>query len=90
MTRFVECVKLKKHAKGLDKPPYPGAFGQKIYDMISKEAWQLWLEHQTMLINEFRLSMLDPKAREFLRQETEKFLFGEGSAKPAGYVPPQV
>lgn len=88
MTHQVNCLKLKKNAQGLDRPPYPGELGQKIYDSISEEAWQMWLEHQTMLINEFRLSMLDPKAREFLKQEMEKFLFGEGSAKPGGYVPP--
>lgn len=87
--RIIECVKLKKQAEGLARPPYPGALGQRIYDQISEEAWQMWLEHQTMLINELRLSMLDPKAREFLRTEMEKFLFGSGSDKPAGYVPPE-
>lgn len=86
---MVDCVKLKKKAEGLSRPPYPGELGKKIYDHISAEAWQMWLAHQTMLINEFRLSMIDPKAREFLRTEMEKFLFGEGSAKPAGYVPPK-
>jgi Fe-S cluster biosynthesis and repair protein YggX len=65
----------------------PGELGKKIYENISKEAWQLWLNHQTMLINEYRLSMLDPKSRDFLMQEMDKFLFGEGSDKPAGYVP---
>lgn len=87
--RIIDCVKLKKKAEGLPRPPYPGPLGEKIYNSISEEAWQMWLAHQTMLINEFRLSMLDPKAREFLRTEMEKFLFGEGSAKPAGYVPPE-
>jgi len=87
MTRYVMCAKLKKEAPALSSPPYPGPFGQKIYETISEEAWQLWLDHQTMLINEFRLSMIDPKARTFLREETEKFLFGEGSAKPQGFVP---
>jgi Fe-S cluster biosynthesis and repair protein YggX len=89
MTRYIDCAKLKKNAPALSLPPYPGPFGQKIYETISEEAWQLWLEHQTMLINEFRLSMMDPKARAFLREETEKFLFGEGSTKPAGFVPPE-
>lgn len=89
MTRFVDCAKLKTKAEGLPRPPYPGELGQKIYETISEEAWQMWLAHQTMLINEFRLSMIDPKARDFLRQEMEKFLFGDGSAKPAGYVPPE-
>ena len=89
MTRFVECQKLKKQAYGLEQPPYPGELGKKIYETISTEAWETWLGQQTMLINEFRLSMLDPKAREFLRNEMEKFLFGEGSAKPSGYTPPE-
>lgn len=87
MTHRVHCAKLKQEAEGLDRPPYPGELGQKIYESISNEAWQLWLNHQTMLINEYRLSMLDPKAREFLKQEMQKFLFEEGSAKPAGFIP---
>lgn len=87
MTHIVNCIKLKKSAPGLPRPPYPGELGQKIYDSISEEAWQMWLAHQTMLINEFRLSMLDPKAREFLKTEMEKFLFEGGSATPPGYVP---
>lgn len=87
MTRTVYCVKLKKTAEGLAHPPLPGAIGQKVYENISSEAWQLWLKHQVMLINEYRLSMIDPKSRQFLMQEMDKFLFGEGSEKPAGYVP---
>jgi Fe-S cluster biosynthesis and repair protein YggX len=89
MTRYVECQKLKKKAYGLTQPPYPGELGKKIYETISAEAWEMWLGHQTMLINEFRLSMLDAKARDFLRNEMDKFLFGEGSAKPGGYTPPE-
>jgi Fe-S cluster biosynthesis and repair protein YggX len=89
MTRYVDCTKLKKHAEGLNQPPYPGELGKKIYEHISAEAWQLWVKHQTMLINEYRLSMIDPKAREFLAKEMENFLFGEGSQKPEGYVPPK-
>ncbi len=83
------CAKLEKQAEGLNYPPYPGELGKKIYETISQEAWQQWLAHQTMLINEYRLSMLDPKAREFLVVEMEKFLFGKGSDKPAGFVPPE-
>ena len=85
--QLIYCVKLKKQATRLKQPPMPGAIGQKIYEHISQEAWQLWLNHQTMLINEYRLSMIDPKAKQFLLTEMEKFLFGEGSEKPAGYVP---
>lgn len=86
-TRFVFCAKLKKEAEGLANPPLPGELGKRIYENISAEAWQDWLKHQTMLINEYRLSMIDPKSRAFLMQEMEKFLFGDGSEKPAGYVP---
>ena len=89
MTRLVECAKLKKSAPGLERQPYPGELGKKIYETISAEAWQMWLAHQTMLINEFRLSMIDAKAREFLVKEMDQFLFGEGGTKLAGYVPPQ-
>jgi Fe-S cluster biosynthesis and repair protein YggX len=87
MIHTVQCVKLKKEAAGLTNPPLPGKLGEKIYKQISHEAWQLWLSHQTMLINEYRLSMIDPKARTFLLQEMENFLFGSGSNKPSGYVP---
>lgn len=87
MTHRVHCVKLNKEAEGLAQPPLPGELGIKVYEQISKEAWQLWLAHQTMLINEYRLSMIDPKARTFLMQELEKFLFGAGSDKPEGYTP---
>ena len=87
MTRMIQCQKLGKEAEGFEFAPYPGELGKKIYEHISKEAWQLWLNHQTMLINEYRLSMLDPKARAFLATEMEKFLFGGGSAAPAGYTP---
>lgn len=89
MPRTIYCQKLQKEAEGLDYPPYPGDLGKKIYLNISKEAWQQWLARQTMFINEYRLNMLDPKAREFLATEMEKFLFGGDSQTPAGYVPPQ-
>ena len=87
MARTVNCIKLGKESDGLDFAPYPGELGQRIFDAVSKEAWQQWLAHQTMLINENRLSPLDPEARKFLEGEMEKYFFGEGSAKPAGYVP---
>ncbi|MDZ7751863.1 MAG: oxidative damage protection protein [Gammaproteobacteria bacterium] len=77
MTRNVQCVKLGREAEGLPKPPYPGELGQRIYDNISREAWQGWMQHQTMLINEYRLSVVDPEARKFLEKEMKKFLFGE-------------
>jgi Fe-S cluster biosynthesis and repair protein YggX len=88
MSRTVNCVKLGREAEGLDFPPWPGELGQRIYESISKEAWQLWVQHQTMIINEYRLNAMDPKAREMIATEMEKFLFGSGSEKPEGYVPP--
>lgn len=87
MPRTVKCVVLGAEAEGLDKPPYPGELGQRIYENVSKEGWQRWVRHQTMLINEYRLSPIEPKARKFLVAEMEKFFFGEGSQKPSEYVP---
>jgi len=88
MPNTVHCVKLDKDAEGLDRAPYPGDLGQRILENVSKEAWQLWLQHQTMLINENRLVPIEPKAREFLVGEMEKFFFGEGSDVPQGFVAP--
>ncbi|PSQ90841.1 MAG: oxidative damage protection protein [Proteobacteria bacterium SW_6_67_9] len=89
MANTVYCVKLGREAEALDRPPYPGELGQRIQAHVSKEGWQMWLDHQTMLINEMRLTPVDPKARQFLEQEMEKFFFGEGSQRPEGYVPPE-
>jgi len=88
MSRTVHCSKLQREAEGLVRAPYPGPLGQRIFEEISHEAWREWLAHQTMLINENRLSPLDPKTRAFLADEMEKFLFGDGAEKPAGYVSP--
>ena len=88
MARMVHCAKSGQEAEGLDYVPYPGELGQRIYDRISKQSWQEWVGHQTMLINEYRLTPIDPKARKFLEEEMEKFLFGGGSDRPADYVDP--
>ena len=88
MTRMVNCVKLGKEAEGLERITYPGDLGKRIFDNVSKEAWQQWMQHQTMLINENRLSPIEPKARKFLEEQMEKFFFGEGVETPAGFVPP--
>jgi Fe-S cluster biosynthesis and repair protein YggX len=88
MSRTVKCVKLGKEAEGLDALTYPGELGRRIFEHVSKEAWQLWLRHQTMLINENRITPVDPKARKFLEQEMEKFFFGGGSTLPGGFVSP--
>ncbi len=79
MTRTVYCQKLKCETEGLERPPWPGELGQRIYDHIGKQAWQQWLAHQTMLINENRLSPVDPAARKLLAGEMERFLFGDGA-----------
>lgn len=88
MPNTVHCVKLDKDAEGLDRAPYPGDLGQRILENVSKEAWQLWLQHQTMLINENRLVPIEPKARAFLEGEMEKFFFSGGSDLPQGFVAP--
>lgn len=89
MSRIVNCVMLGREAEGLDRPTYPGPLGQRIFENVSKEAWQLWLRQQTMLINEYRLTPIEPKARKFLEEEMEKFFFGSGASVPEGYVPPK-
>ena len=87
MGRTVDCVKLKKEAEGLDRPTYPGELGQKIFDNVSKEAWQQWLQHQTMLINEYRLSPIDPKSRTFLEEQMYKFFFEDEAEVPPDFRP---
>jgi len=88
MPRTVNCALLGKEAEGLDYLTYPGDLGQRVYENVSKEAWQRWLAHQTMLINEYRLTPIEPEARKFLETEMQKFFFGEGSAAPKEFVPP--
>jgi Fe-S cluster biosynthesis and repair protein YggX len=87
MARTVNCIMLKEEAEGLDFAPYPGELGQRIYENVSKQAWQRWVNHQTMLINEYRLTPIEPEARKFLETEMEKFFFGEGSSVPKEFVP---
>jgi Fe-S cluster biosynthesis and repair protein YggX len=85
---MVQCIKLGCEAEGLDLPPYPGELGKRLWQQVSKQAWQDWLRQQTMLINENRLSMADPAARKYLAQQMEQHFFGEGADRAAGYVPP--
>ncbi|HTP39797.1 MAG TPA: oxidative damage protection protein [Steroidobacteraceae bacterium] len=87
MSRMVQCALLKSQEPGLDRPPYPGPLGQRIFEQVSKEGWARWLKHQVMLINEYRLTPVDPKARKFLETEMEKYFFGSGSDAPADYKP---
>ena len=88
MARVVQCAHLKKEADGHGLRALSRRLGKRIYNEISKEAWQLWLKHQTMLVNENRLNLADQRARQYLARQMELFLFGEGGDKPAGYVPP--
>ena len=88
MARTVQCVKLGREAEGLDFAPYPGELGKRIYETISKEAFEQWKRHQTMLVNENRLNLADARARQYLARQMEQFLFGGDADKPAGYVPP--
>ena len=89
MTRTVQCVVLKSEAPGLERVPYPGPLGQRIYESVSREGWARWVKHQVMLLNEYRLSPIEPKARKFLEAEMEKYFFGPGSAAPAEFKPPE-
>lgn len=89
MTRTVHCVRLDRDAEGLDFAPWPGELGTRIYNEISKQAWQEWLAYQTKLINENRISPMDPKARKFLAEQMRKFLFGDDAEMPPGFVEPE-
>jgi Fe-S cluster biosynthesis and repair protein YggX len=88
MSRTVYCKKTGIETEGLDFAPWPGELGRRVFEHIGKAAWGEWLTHQTMLINENRLSPLDPKHRTFLQDEMQKFLFEGGADKPEGYSPP--
>ena len=88
MARTVQCVYLKREAEGLDFTVYPGELGKRIYDNVSKEAFEAWKKHQTMLVNENRLNLADARARQYLARQMESFFFGGGAEQPAGYVPP--
>jgi len=85
--RLVNCKLLNEELPGLLFQTYPGELGKKVFDNISQDAWKKWMSHQTMLINEHRLSPLEPKHRKFLEGEMEKFFFGGGSEIPEGYIP---
>lgn len=89
MTRTVFCRKYQKEMEGLDMPPYPGAKGQDLFEHVSKQAWQDWMKHQTMLINEKHLNLMDKNNRQYLAEQMEKFLSGEDYERAEGYVPPE-
>ena len=88
MARMVQCVKLKREAEGLDAPPYPGELGVRIWQNVSKQAWAQWVETQTRLVNENRLNLADIRARKYLAQQMESYLFDDADVEAHGYVPP--
>jgi Fe-S cluster biosynthesis and repair protein YggX len=89
MPRMVNCVKLGREAEGVKWKPFNDELGQRIFDNVSQEAWKLWLEHSKMLINEYRLDLMSPRAQQILKEQAEKYFFGEGAQLPPDYVPPK-
>lgn len=89
MSRMVKCVKLGREAPGVKWKPWTDELGQRIYDNVSQEAWQMWLEHSKMLINEYRLDLMSQRAQQILREQCEQFFFGEGAQPPPDYAPPK-
>jgi Fe-S cluster biosynthesis and repair protein YggX len=87
MSRLVHCIKLGREAESLDKPPFKGPLGQRVYDSVSKEAWKAWIEHSKMLVNEYRLDLTSEQGQKIWMTECEKYFFGEGSAAPPDFVP---
>ncbi|HMR63399.1 MAG TPA: oxidative damage protection protein [Anaerolineae bacterium] len=87
MTRMVQCVKLGRELPGLEKPPFPGELGDRIFEHISQQAWQMWVEHQVLLINHYGLVLADPNHRKFLAEQLEEFFFGEDAQMPEGWTP---
>ncbi|MDG1012885.1 MAG: oxidative damage protection protein [Luminiphilus sp.] len=87
MTRMVFCKHFGKELEGLERPPLPGPKGQKIFEQVSKKAWQAWQAEQTMLINEKQLSLMDPEARKYLQDQMDKYLSGENHDRAEGFVP---
>jgi Fe-S cluster biosynthesis and repair protein YggX len=85
---MVNCVKLGRELPGLDKPPFPGSLGQRIYEHISREAYNLWPAQATVIINHYGLSLGDPNAQKILMQQMEEFFFGENARMPEGWTPP--
>src|SRR6204780_1429593 len=87
--RMVKCVKFGREMPGLDRVPWKGDIGKRVYDNVSKEAWKLWVEHSKMLMNEYRLNPLDPNSLKIMEDQMEQFFFGEGSKLPESYVAPK-
>jgi Fe-S cluster biosynthesis and repair protein YggX len=88
-TRMVHCVKFDRDLPGLDRPPWKGDLGKRVYENVSKDAWKLWIEHSKMVMNEYRLNPLDPSSQKIMEEQMEQFFFGEGAKLPEGYVAPR-
>jgi Fe-S cluster biosynthesis and repair protein YggX len=86
-SRVVQCVKFGKQMEGLDRVPWKGEIGQRIFENVSKEGWKMWIEHSKMIMNEYRLNPLDPQSQKIMEEQMEQFFFGEGAKLPEGYVP---
>ncbi|HKZ85749.1 MAG TPA: oxidative damage protection protein [Anaerolineae bacterium] len=84
---FVNCAKLGRELPALDRPPFPGELGQRVFENISKEGWELWKRQSVLLINHYGLNMADPSAQKFLMEQMEEFFFGEGAQMPEGWMP---
>ena len=87
MARMVQCVKFGRELPGLETPPFVGELGERIFENVSKDAWNLWVEQQVLLINHYGLVLADPQARRFLMEQMEEFFFGEGAQMPEGWTP---
>ena len=87
MARIVHCVKFNRELPGLERKPYPGELGERIYEQISQQAWDMWVQQATILINHYGLTLADPQAQDFLRQQMEEFFFGEDATMPEGWTP---
>ena len=87
--RTVHCVKFDRDLPGLDRPPWKGELGKRVYENVSKDAWKLWIEHSKMVMNEYRLNPLDPSSQKIMEEQMEQFVFGEGAKLPEGYVAPK-
>ena len=87
--RVVKCVKFGREMEGLDRVPWRGELGKRVYENVSKEAWKMWVEYSKMLMNEYRLNPLDPNSQKVMEDQMEQFFFGEGAKLPEGYVPPK-
>ena len=87
MARIVYCVKLGRELPGLDKPPFPGPLGQRIFEQISKQAYDMWPAQSTLIINHYGLNMADPESRKILREQMEEFFFGADAQMPEGWSP---